>query len=137
MPAGALLGSVTVAFAVVGPPARLTEEGLNEQVAFAGPPVQVSGNVPFEPLTGVMGTVKVAFFVVVTCDAGDAARLKSTTCTVTGAEVLEFTWLLPTNVAVIVRSLAVAKASVQYPAMTLAPQLSPVLACTMTGPAGV
>jgi hypothetical protein len=127
VPVGALLGSVTVAFAVVGPPARLTEDGLNEQVAFAGPPVQVSGNVAFEPLTGVM-TVNVAFFVVVTCDAGDAARLKSTTCTVTGADVLEFTWLLPANVAVIVRFPAVAKASVQVPAMTLAPQLSPVLA---------
>jgi len=122
------LGSVTVAFAVVGPPTRLTEEGLNEQVAFAGPPVQVSGNVAFEPLTGVIVTVNVAFFVVVTCDAGDAARLKSTTCTLTGADVLEFTWLLPANVAVIVRFPAVAKASVQYPAITLAPQLSPVLA---------
>ena len=107
------MGSVTVAFAVVGPPARLTEEGLNEQVAFAGPPEQVSGNVPVDPLTGVIVTVKVAFFVVVACDAGDAARLKSTTCTVTGAEVLEFTWLLPANVAVIVRFPAVANASVQ------------------------
>ena len=83
-----VVGTVTVAFAVVVAPGSVSGLGDTAQVAPAGPPAQFSDSVPEKPFTAATVTVKFAFLPTIVCDEGETAMVKSVTLANTPGEVL-------------------------------------------------